>query len=143
MTPKTFSALSLLSNLNNGTTTTAVTMQYDHPEAEQRHVETIGGSFFDSRGDQSSKRKPSRRIVRFLLTTETSSSLHSHINTLEFDDVGNKGTLIFTGDDGNEYFCTAVLQKVDVRFLFDTPQQEAAEITLAVQELTTLARLVL
>lgn len=140
MTPKSFSGLFLLPNFNDGHATVAVTMQYDHPAVEPRHVETIGGSFFDTRNTQKSKQKPSKRTIKFLLRGGTPDGLHAYINHYEFFDKGEKGTLLFDGDDGFEYSCTAVLEKVGTRFLYDTPTQSKAEITLTFQELTVLAK---
>lgn len=138
MTPKSFSGL----NFNDGTTTKAVTMQYDHPPVEPRHVETIGGSLFDTRDTQKSKQKPTKRTVKFFLKRDTPELIHATINAFEFTTKGLKNTLLFDGDDGFDYSCTAVLEKVGTRFLYDTPTQSKAEITLTFQELTVLAKVV-
>lgn len=136
MIATSFAALTL-SDLNNGTTTFAVTADYDHKETLPRLVETIGG-YFDTRGTQASRLKPMRRTIRYLYVGSTATALDSHINTLEFTDLGKKGTLTLTALSATTYTCTAVLEKVAVRKMFDTNDQTTAEIILTVQELTSL-----
>ncbi|MBK8434385.1 MAG: hypothetical protein IPL28_25210 [Chloroflexi bacterium] len=140
MIPTSFSALTVTA-LNNGTTTFAVDMGYDHLPMENRLVETIAG-VYDTRGTQTSRRKPGVRQVRYIFEGATAADLHSHINTLEFTDKGKKGTLTLTRVGGaTTYTCTAALTNIAVAFLSeDNPDETAAVITLFLAELTALAQ---
>jgi hypothetical protein len=140
MIPTSFSALTV-TNLNNGTTTLGLEMVYDHLPMENRLVETIAG-VYDTRGTQTSRRKPGLRQVRYIFSGATAADLHSHINTLELTDKGKKGTLTLTRVGGaTTYTCTAVLNNIAAAFLSeDNADETAAVITLFLAELTPLAQ---
>jgi hypothetical protein len=139
MIAKTFTALTN-SNLDNGTTTFAVTMLYQATTAEPRTIRLVGGNIFDPYGTQDTKVIPGRRDVRYVFSGASESALHTHINTLLVDDLGKKGTLTFDGQDSDTYSQTAALRAVRWRPLVDITENVTAEITLSVEEITILER---
>jgi hypothetical protein len=141
MTPLSFTALTV-TNLNNGTTTKAVTIQEDDDPVLPRLMDLVGGAKYDARGNQESLRQPIRRRVPYVATFSTPALLAAHVNTLRRTDKGKKGTLTFDGGDGEQYASTGILEGVEVQYLFDTPKQKVALITLVVQEATPLTEVV-
>jgi len=137
MIATSFSPLTV-SNLNNGTTTFAVTVQFDHNPVEPRLVETIAG-VYDTRGTQTSRRKPQARQVRYIFDGADNDALDTHVRNLEMTDKGKKGTLTLAMNDGSPtYTCTAVLENIAVAYPNDNTQQTSAVITLFLREVTTL-----
>lgn len=132
---KTFSALSH-TNLNNGTTTIAITHDVPHTPARVARVEIVGGYFNRYAGTQA-PRLPRRSLYTARYKYKgTHAALMGHINTLETVDKGKTGLCTWDGEDGNDYTATAVLN--DVSFTQRFPGNGEAVISLALEILTPI-----
>lgn len=134
---KTFTALTV-SNLDNGTTTFSDTTVYQPTPPIRRLKRIVGGNLFDPFGSQATRIVPGTRRLTYVFKGANTIALHAHINNLMTVDLGKKGTLTFSGQDGHTYSQTAALSGVSWRPIFDVTHEVSAQITLDVEELTVL-----
>lgn len=125
-------------NINNGTTTFAITHEFPHAPAHPARVPLIGGGYFNRyAGGTAPRVAPSSPwTARYKFRGATHAALMAHVNTLEVGDKGKTGTLTFNGENGFMYTAVGVLHDI----AFEQAQQGnfEATISLTVEILTPI-----
>ena len=127
-----------VANLNNGSTTIPITHEFPHAATPPARVPLIGGGYFNRYAGATAPRlaPSSPWTARYKFRTTSHTALMGHINTLEVTDKGKTGTLTFSGENGQTFTATGVLQNIS--FEQAQPGNFEATISLIIELLTPL-----